>query len=1410
MDALDALVAPIGKEENAPQQSSSDPLDALVQPTKKVVKPEPSRRPDIEALVSKSSNPDETKKKLSLAKNSASLFGMSEYDIFRNAEIVAKRLYGPFENPGSASSKLENTVKSIPLKTKIATLQYQQLRDGETPERAQQIKELQGQVPKDQGGWMFRFVIDAASSLGIQLGAGAVGSVTGMQAFGQGLLSKMWYVKLIPGASKTLEEASKKSLALSDEAVDTAMGSLIGGFYGELRDSGVGVKAAKAASGVMLAAQTALSALSAGKIPGVKQATESLAEASLKAVASGELAKSVAIQAGKGYLEQGAIAAVNSATGVLLPQFAKSLSNKVDGTDLTWDQANVIWNQFATGTLEQALAMGTVHAIGATVQGTRYAMEASKIAGEIDKTVEPSPTEAGGVKVASKGVDLGKLPNPEAERAVPFPPAEAAAAEAKAEAARTKIAKDEIAKTPISQLDVPRGTMKPTGAELASIENAPFERTSSERINDLATLEKNKVITEPQQAELDKLRSEQPAAMVSAKPPSTTERVESDPRMIKANQKVASLQDALDSARKEGKLSGVQDLAMEDALKSARQEARMTQDMLHKEASEKAKQAVTNERARVATLESVHKSIDTLKSVDPDTFDKASGDFIRELKEHFEPLKDPTKAKTRQDKTLDIDALKSALAEAKAAHEDIAPEVEAALQDMPSSYAKLKPDQLEGLVAVIKNLQKVKSLEGKIRTGEGWVKMADLQADAEKSIKPPKGSMFGKQVAKGKRRTTAAVRTQVNGFSMNGEIVMGGEGTAVHKVAIQDVLNSRRDYILERELQEKAARTLLKDRIKIDQQKNPVGWNDYWNKKFTEDGVTLTRAEIMDNYMGFQDENHRESLLNDGTAYSSHVTDEGNPADVEILPESTYQKFFSHLGKNEHDLMNIAIKGEAERGQALSDYHERRYGTPIEVVPNHWRKYVKREGVTYEQDIIDIQKENQHIRINTDEKSLISRTGAKGATYTTGFWDKFTSSINDAALITKMGEAVHNSSRVLNDGKISDKIAKTYGGSILKQLREDLAAEAGQRETPKELERTADALGNIASNVHLGAIASLKVPIKLAGLGFRSLINNPHGFIPGTIETLTHYKAASAAAREFSSLTAEAYKSGGSIDLQQLSQQSAKAGKARAIGKKAQNINMAGTRGGSNIGFTWDATTSRHEAEYQFNRALKGKEMDSHFKAVTQVTEDMVKRGLTPEQKMNAVGRYADSAIGESHAVADPGYKLGLQKTGLGRIITKFKSEPLKGFEQVRRLGMRFAREPSMVNAGKLFTSLAVYGAAEGLLIYGIDEGVNALFGTKSKQTLGETERATDLAMIPMVGDAINEDLYLAQHPWVGAQQGAVESLAVLPLNTILDTAIMHTPGYTPSQKRAASKRVAHDLKSIFNTPISLGARSEQ
>ena len=84
-------------------------------------------------------------------------------------------------------------------------------------------------------------------------------------------------------------------------------------------------------------------------------------------------------------------------------------------------------------------------------------------------------------------------------------------------------------------------------------------------------------------------------------------------------------------------------------------------------------------------------------------------------------------------------------------------------------------------------------------------------------------------------------------------------------------------------------------------------------------------------------------------------------------------------------MIALAEKQLAE-WDSLSGYHEDRYGTPITQEENYWPKYVKREGATFDEDIIDIQKANRSLPMSTDESSLISRTGAKGATYTTGFW----------------------------------------------------------------------------------------------------------------------------------------------------------------------------------------------------------------------------------------------------------------------------------------------------------------------------------------------------------------------------------------------------------------------------------------
>jgi hypothetical protein len=1274
-----------------------------------------------------SKNPDEVDKKLSLAKNAAPILGISAPFVYDNANVVAKRLYGPFENPGSASSKLENTVKAMPLNTKIATLQYQQLREGETPDRAQQIKDLQAQLPKDQVGGMPRFVIDAASSLGIQLGAGAVGSVTGMQAFGQGLLSKMWYVKLIPGASKALEEGAKKSLALSDEAVDTAMGSLIGGFYGELRDSGVGVKAARAASGVMLAAQTVLSALSAGKIPGVKQATEALAEASLKAVASGELARSIVIQAGKGYLEQGAIAALNNATGVLLPQFAKSLSNKVDGTDLTWDQANVIWNQFATGTLEQALAMGTVHAIGATVQGTRYAMEASKIAGEIDKTVEPSPTEAGGVKVASKGVDLGKLPNPEAERAVPFPPAEAAAAEAKAEAARTKIAKDEIAKTPISQLDVPRGTMKPTGAELASIENAPFERTSSERINDLATLEKNKVITEPQQAELDKLRSEQPAAMVSAKPPSTTERVESDPRMIKANQKVASLQDALDSARKEGKLSGVQDLAMEDALKSARQEARMTQDMLHKETTEKVKQGLVNERERVAAVAQSNQYVNNLKSLDLSHI----GD---EYKAPIKGILDQINLNKPTNKTLanlfDVQQqINSGVAPtslpenyvnrlgelAKKPFRDLTLEEQKVVHDTIMAYHKAGVDSrtlLERGQAVDKQ-EALKAL-----------KWENIEAHPKETPKP--GEFVKANTGLGSKIKSAIdhAKNSVSQYQTLVASAFGGEDSRGYQIlgkAIDDGDDMRvaKSY----EYSDPVVNWFKDNKLDMGAWLNETKDVDIEGFK----GKLQRGQEIALAGIAAQEEG-RASLLESGFSLQGDSV----LGRKYKLTEASLDKLLSDMDPKEKELLGKIFDMGKRAGKDMKDTFRRMYGYDMDTLDNYYPLHRAEHKLPTEEEILHQRNSSSFTRAGVDKSHTISRVGSHNAVWLRNAGDDIMEMADSASTFVGLGEPVRNASKVLFDKDFSDHLKTQMGDNFYKQITEGLQAIAGNKKVFNGLDKWFINVRNrgigavLGFNFPTGAINRVLVERSLAGYVPAGDWTKGQAFVAIHPKSTHEYLMANVP------LYRQIAERGLLPEMQDVS---------RGTGKVLDKIQKA-SMVPEKLGFTGATKGEMWSAITQLRREMKEGVPSQHVKRALGLTEDKFPT-MTEAEKIKAEAAYAGYVTKRTHANPREMYRQNMTREGIvGLTLSTLMSEK----NALLNLGIRKAMDIHTPGGGRAFAKyLAVGVFGEALAIAGIRGLANdigqKITGKKNKtpigERVGEELSQNTLGLIPGVAQAV-------------------------------------------------------------------------
>lgn len=1422
-----------------------------------------------ESSATRLAQPDVDKDKVAASKIIASQIGKQPSDIYDNLEFAIEKQSGKKQSAGEFVKGVKDYTVNLGIDNQVQDILWNS-RGNPSPEQQKQINALEEQKSKDTPSAPVKFALDA-----VRMVTGTVSQYVGTaldvadQAaeYAEGVLTSSLVTKVI--GLDINPDTSEAHFKASAEAASRAAERMIGATYLAGKEEGKTDTSAWITAGVSSLVQNEMMVLPVGVI--ANTAKVAFAEALGKT-----LIKKTAIRAAQAVAKQGSMAMTYAAANVLVEEFGNILSKKVGGMSpgatspsgsenvaerrpFTWDDYKVVMSKFTEQAVPMALVGAAAH-LGGHLVG-KFASHLDDVAKEANKAQEkanaPEGTEAG---VTAKG----EVP-PRSEPSTPTP-------EAVAKEAVDKMSVGEILdETPPEVHPQGAGTEEATPVE-AIPSFSKYGDTKPEKMMGVAdgmkaSLNPDSVSTPRISAMLDRAKlefqyadspeawgeaehriqeagramdksfggnsfasemesagiatkqeietgvsRETRSAMTTAKMPSITEQVEADPRYKAAQDKLTAAREALDSARKQAGMQKADQIAsLSEALDSARQEARMTEDNLKAEKVAATKQAVANEQAKVAKRESIHKSIDTLKNVDPSKFDKEGGDAIREIQEHFEQAKKPKAQRKPTSETIDIDALKAKLAEAKAAHEDIAPEVEAALQSMPSRYSKLSPDQLEGLVAIVKNLDTIRKTEGKIRTAEGWVEKSKLQEDANKSIAPPRKSLFGPGMAALERKAKSLWRIMTNSFSMNGELVFGGKGTLTHQVAVQHVLNSHGDFLTETTRQQAGARDYLRNTLKIDEQKTPLKWQNYWNEKFTEDGVTLTREEIMDNYMSFENENQRNSLLEDGTAYASHVTDTGNAADVEKLSGTTYHKFFSHLGTAEHGLIDIAKKQLEENGPSLSSYHENRYGNPIKVEPNYWPKYVKREGASYSDDITEIQKENSHIKTNPDESSLISRTGAKGATYTTGFWHKFSESTRDSSRILKMGDAVAASARVLFDPKIADRIAKTYGNSVLKSLREDLAREAGQRETPHELERAMDELGNLATNLHLGIISSLKVPFKLAALGMRSFINNPHGFFPAVMEVIRHPFNSQKAARAFSSTVDEAYKYGGSVDLGQLTKYSTKMGKVRSVARVIQNKNMILTRKGSNFGFAFDATTSRYEAEYQFNRALKGKQMDADFKAVTGVSEDQVEN-LSPEAKMAAVGKYADSIIGETHAIQDPGYALGLQKTAIGRLITKFKTEPLKGFEQIRRQAMRFHRNKTAANAGKLFSAIAIYGAIEGALIYGINEGVNALFGVKPKTppTLGETERQTDLSMIPMVGDMVNEHLYLAQHPWVAQQQNVVEGMAVLPLNTILDTVIMHSSAYTPSQQRAAAKRVARDMKSIFNTPLNIANLESQ
>ena len=1377
MDALDALVAPIGQQENEPPVVTGDPLDALVQPTKRVVRPEPSQRPDIDALVSKTSNPDETKKKLSLAKNAAPMFGMSEYDIFRNSETVSKKLYGPFENPGSASAKLDTYLKNTALDQQINMLHGQHPLGPLPPEVQKQVDELEKQKSGNTLQGIPKFAADVITGIGTyahQIGQKIDYGAEALSENMQGIVAKSLQflgVEMNP-------DTAEYHFNMGAEAARNFTAVSIGAAKRAARERGEGEVSSLITAEILDLGNTAMLAFPAGRT------TDALQIAYANTVAKVGL-KGGLLKAGEAVAKQTTFAATVSAWNNLVDQMGTELSNVAEKTKVP---LKTLQDQLK----EVGLQTAQMAAGGLLMEGSGAL--AGKLKGIADRTDKANlaPTEAGGVKVASKGVDLGKLPNPEAERAVPLPPAEAAAAEAKAEAARTKIAKDEIAKTPISQLDVPRGTMKPTGAELASIENAPFERTSSERINDLATLEKNKVITEPQQAELDKLRSEQPAAMVSAKPPSTTERVESDPRMIKANQKVASLQDALDSARKEGKLSGVQDLAMEDALKSARQEARMTQDMLHKETTEKVKQGLVNERERVAAVAQSNQYVNNLKSLDLSHI----GD---EYKAPIKGILDQINLNKPTNKTLanlfDVQQqINSGVAPtslpenyvnrlgelAKKPFRDLTLEEQKVVHDTIMAYHKAGVDSrtlLERGQAVDKQ-EALKALQ--------W---ENIEAHPKET--PPPGEFQPAKKGAGTRIKSAIdhAKNSVSQYQTLVASAFGGEDSRGYQIlgkAIDDGDDARvaKSY----EYSDPVVNWFKDNKLDMNSwlhEAKDVDIEGFKGK--LERGQVVALAGIA------AQEEGRASLLESGFSLQGDSV-RGRKYK---LTEGSLEKLLNDMDPQEKGLLGKIFDMGKSAGKDMKDTFRRMYGYDMDTLDNHYPLHRAEHKLPTEEEILHQRNSSSFTRAGVDKSHTISRVGSHNAVWLRNAGDDIMEMADSASTFVGLGEPVRNASKVIFDKDFSDHLKTQMGDNFYKQMTEGLQAIAGNKKVFNGLDKWFINVRNrgigavLGFNFPTGAINRVLVERSLAGYV-------PSGdWTKGQAFVALHPKST----HEYLMANVPLYRQIAEGGLLPEMQDVAKS-KGKVL-DKVQKASMTPEK----LGFTGATKGEMWSAITQLRREMKDGVPSLHVKRALGLTEDAFPK-MTEEEKVKAEATYAGYVTKRTHANPREMYRQNMTREGLvGLTLSTLMSEK----NALLNLGIRKAMDIHTPGGGRAFAKyLAVGVFGESLAIAGI-RGVAAAAGSKITgkkdktpigERVGEEVAQNTMGLIPGVAQAIyplekamsKSALPVQMSPDLVSQFG----------DDIIATAQHVQQGMTTKNPRIANKHWADAFESFMSWALPL------
>ena len=360
--------------------------------------------------------------------------------------------------------------------------------------------------------------------------------------------------------------------------------------------------------------------------------------------------------------------------------------------------------------------------------------------------------------------------------------------------------------------------------------------------------------------------------------------------------KVASLQEALDSARKEA----------------------------NKMAAIRGATRVASERARVGRVATRNKLIGKIHSLDSTKMNKDLGDAVKAIQDKFEQKGHTLKADLGDEKVAELAQVHEAL---QAAGNGVSPELDLSrLKDLPTTKLRdLTINDTKTILDALLNLDHINRWRGKVRDFAAAIEMSDLEKQPISRPHPNNPAW---------ERTFRDVRSREHSITKSydylTEWISGGKNTKMHDVIGRNVVEGYVDSKAKPVEYTAPFDEAMKTKHGIDEMDNNIKWVKFWNETFTENGVTMTREEIMYDYMNFQNENNKTSLLSPdgGEVIPSHRDEFGNNPGVEHISEETYLKLFSHI-EGDKDLAQIAAKQMETQGNDLDQYNQDEHGFPM-------------------------------------------------------------------------------------------------------------------------------------------------------------------------------------------------------------------------------------------------------------------------------------------------------------------------------------------------------------------------------------------------------------------------------------------------------------------------------------------------